>query len=522
MTVTTVFGPWTLSSDSGGWDGYTFRQSIEAVALSDVSGDRIRVTLRGGSSEGLNIVKAYIQKRGVDRHDFLTTPVQLTFNGGSAGVLIPAATDQISDWVELSTDGTDDIVISVYVSGSGNDEFARGTGASDDNAWGGYVLGDDAATVDVSGYDEGGTLHNAIVSIEVERDEGTANTTLLENLTLTNPGAETGDATGWTSRIGNGPKITYDPGFAYGGDYYFAGATSSTFAWWEQEVSFPASVIDEIEAGQALLRWGGFKNGFSDADASRWVIEFLDAADNLVGYYSTDFTDLTGWTDEHAQARIPETATKARLGVQGLKYSGTELSSYLDNLYAQIRTDNDDRHDQLYFFDGTGISDWTVSEGVVSVRESTERWGWWTPYGDGGVGEMYRDIVFPGGMNTDIAAGNARLSAFCMLGNFSSGSDQVRVWAEWLDNSNAVISQAFESSPTPENITDWWQRFFADVAIPTNAKKLRFHYRTEGGSGSNDDGYMSQLSVFGYGPNVVPEAGIGGGANDRRRAAFLF
>jgi hypothetical protein len=139
----------TISSTSSGWNGYTLRQIIPASAMA--AGSRVRVQLYNAGTAGTQAVisKAYFGKQAAsgDPYDFDATPEQMFF-GGNPGVTILPAMPQYTDGL-VTPITADAYVLAVYFSGTtAVAHFTTGaTGFADY-----YKLGDDATTVNASGY----------------------------------------------------------------------------------------------------------------------------------------------------------------------------------------------------------------------------------------------------------------------------------------------------------------------------------------------------------------------------------
>jgi hypothetical protein len=149
---------------NSGWGGYTLRQRAIASSLGG-AGSKVRATcmaLVGGT-----VAKAYVQVAAAsgDPYDFDSTPVALTFDGGSTSVTIANATPKLSDEVNVTFDGTRALVFSFYFSSMGNIYAMDGGQTGRTNSVEGYHFGDDAATVDAaSGY----TFTNAAFIAKLE------------------------------------------------------------------------------------------------------------------------------------------------------------------------------------------------------------------------------------------------------------------------------------------------------------------------------------------------------------------
>ena len=128
--------------------------------------------LESSTAQAWTISKAYIQTAAAagDVYDFSATPLPLLFSG-STGFAIASSTEIVSDPLVFSIPKDQNIVISYYTSGDATHDGIRGKVAVP-NWVVYYKSGDDAATVDTSGYDLSSVHGYGIKKIEVLADSG--------------------------------------------------------------------------------------------------------------------------------------------------------------------------------------------------------------------------------------------------------------------------------------------------------------------------------------------------------------
>ena len=166
-----IVGPFTATSAGGDWSLYTLRQvlPISVLTVPGFAPTQIRVTVMGGVfSDPWTFDKFYIghQAGSGDNYDYATTPVQLLWSGNPGGTVL-AGGYLTSDWASFSWNRTSGLVYTNYTANLPSaDEMGRYalTGASTY-----YKSGDDAATVDATGYLlDGNNRINSVASIEVQ------------------------------------------------------------------------------------------------------------------------------------------------------------------------------------------------------------------------------------------------------------------------------------------------------------------------------------------------------------------
>lgn len=153
----------TPTSSSAGWSGYTVRHRVTTAQIV-ATGTKVRVTLRAGSSV-MNVGKCYIGLAAAsgDPYDYASTPTQIFF-GGNPGVSVAANTNVLSDEATFTIDDTTDLILTVYFSGAA--AFANRSGQSGWSQY--YKSGDDAVTVNASGYSGGSTEAGVFTLVEVQ------------------------------------------------------------------------------------------------------------------------------------------------------------------------------------------------------------------------------------------------------------------------------------------------------------------------------------------------------------------
>jgi len=103
---------WTfdLNGGSGGWFSRTVRQIILASAIS-TSGVKIRITVECVSGvEGCHIDNVAIVERDGSTSNGTTTPTEILF-GGTSGIDVGGASEEVSDWLTYSLDETKDYLM---------------------------------------------------------------------------------------------------------------------------------------------------------------------------------------------------------------------------------------------------------------------------------------------------------------------------------------------------------------------------------------------------------------------------
>jgi len=154
---------WTKEAGSGAsWGGFTFRVVVPTSAL--VAGSKIRLTCQSSDTSGCTISAMYVGAAAAsgDDYDFATTPTPVLFSG-SASAAIGAASSLVSDPTTFTVDASKPLIISTYMSVAG-----RTANITTLAGWvTRYKSGNDAATVNATGYSTSAYAANFVTKIEV-------------------------------------------------------------------------------------------------------------------------------------------------------------------------------------------------------------------------------------------------------------------------------------------------------------------------------------------------------------------
>lgn len=157
---------WASAINSTPWGNYTHRVRVESWALSKSSKTKVRLTYGaapGGAGASTTSVYVGVAANSGNEYDFAGTPVEVTF-GGLSGFNLAAGDTITSDEIVLSIGETDDLLISGYTGSGQPGDFAGFDGRAGWQAW--YKTGNDAATVDASGYSVNAVEAVGVVKIE--------------------------------------------------------------------------------------------------------------------------------------------------------------------------------------------------------------------------------------------------------------------------------------------------------------------------------------------------------------------
>jgi hypothetical protein len=160
-------------------------------------------------------------------------------------------------------------------------------------------------------------------------------------LTITNPGAETGNTSGWTNVTSTfGVRTTGTGGLAsHSGGWYFIATANGATAENYQDIALDSSLYTDIDAGILRLRFEGWHAGSnSDTDNGRLTVKFLDVSSAAIGGERAQPSLHTGaaWVKRTLLVLVPPNTRTIRIGTKGTRVTGTALDSYWDDFAAQL------------------------------------------------------------------------------------------------------------------------------------------------------------------------------------------
>lgn len=160
--------------------------------------------------------------------------------------------------------------------------------------------------------------------------------TRTEGLTITNPGGDTGDTTGWTDTVGVMGLRTANPSPKTGSHFFFGGAHASTEAW--QDISMPASWEADVDAGTVDLIMRYWQSSYTVDDDARVSAEFHDGSSSLLstktGVWDSGMDQV--WAEKLLTLAVPAGTRTIRLLLQFNRDAGSNNDGYLDDISAEL------------------------------------------------------------------------------------------------------------------------------------------------------------------------------------------
>ena len=404
-----------------------------------------------------------------DEEHIATDVYNETMDGG---VLVNGSAN-VTDTYNETMDG------GVLVNSSADETF------NDSETMDGGVLAGGAAEEFVEGE------YNEVMDGGAEVPQGSAE--YPRELTIVNPGAETGDMTGWNHT----DMVVKTSGRS--GSYRFVGGDVANCSAW-QDISVPTDMTSQIDNGEIMFKFSGWRNGFSgDSDRGRITITYLDGTDSTIGtklYHQYEWAS-SGYQEQVLTNVAPSGARKVRIGFEGTRTGGSECSVYYDDftLFAlkkeqELTVTNGDAEtgDTTGWTMVTGTLSSVTSRGGVSPSFGSRFfWG-----GDGATTEHYQEVSLPSELEVDIDSG---IMSAVVSGQF----------AGYTDNDTGTISVTFYDSTsgslgtTEPHYTDgmsiWGQRSVY-VSVPAEARTLRITIKGDRNTGTACDCYFDEIQAY--------------------------
>jgi hypothetical protein len=244
-------------------------------------------------------------------------------------------------------------------------EFARGAVIDDDAEARVYITGLDAprfttyALATATGGSPPYPAETRLLGVPAPSAEPSVTVTVAppdeSNITLTNPGAEAGNTSGWT--IDSGGLVAIEngdiPGLdAQAGSWFFGGGAAAATEG-HQDVNLSSL---GVIAGQGLQLTWWQANGANESLAAM-AIEFLDSLGQTLSEVSAtqiEVGSVNTWVQRTLTTQVPDGAVTARLKQLYTLVGVGDIDSYIDTIaISSIAYTN--------AFDGSSLAGWTVS-----------------------------------------------------------------------------------------------------------------------------------------------------------------
>ena len=322
-------------------------------------------------------------------------------------------------------------------------------------------------------------------------------------LTVVNPGAETGDATGWTgiSSFTAIPAALTSVGGGvppFSGTYSFSAALNAALTWWGQEISIPSEFWDLVDDGVFFGTVEVYNFRFADqTDTGSVNIEFLDSMGQfLSGVYGVQQVNEV-WTLISSSVRVPPLSRIVRVSTRGVRFEGLELSTYYDNFSCFLDFTVTKRHKLLYSSGiPTASGGWVQVSGTLTDTKS-DLFDQGLSWLSSASGEAYQEINISNIDDiADIDEGITSLSFYFRHSSVSGADSTGRGYIEFRDSLDALIGSRIYSDASEVLAPDAGRPVLMEESIPVGTRNIRIGLVGTRVTGSDIDSLFSRFSVF--------------------------
>ena len=296
---------------------------------------------------------------------------------------------------------------------------------------------------------------------------------------LTNPGAETGDLTGWTIDSGNAVVRQTNPNPSEGAFYFHVGSGVTTTSKFSQNFTLPSNTHSLIDAGQmnVIVQWDQAHTSLND-DNGGCQIDFFDSNDVLISSTTLESISHSGnsqFIRREVETSIPANTRSLKLIFQGDYQTGTEIDFFVDDVSLQLWTpiNTEDflplKIDvQNHNFETGDLTGWNQRSGTSVVKSDNPFIGLnHVHIGVGGSASLEQSLNFDPIIFNLIDDGNLQLHVNWRQ-NSLNGEDEGGCFVEFFDGNGVVIS----SSPLRRFKVKEWVRLHHNVNVPRNARSF--------------------------------------------------
>lgn len=326
------------------------------------------------------------------------------------------------------------------------------------------AFGNDFVTVEV-------TAVNADDEDSWQPERRTVYTTLYP-LPIVNPGAETGDSSGWYEIVGGGLTVS---GYAHTGSYSFIAGTS-TLNWYAQDIAIDSGQWAAIDTGEMTLGGEVWLSTWSgDTDYGYYGIAAFDAAGNWLGERFTRAFVGDSYELERAAFHLPVGTRSVRVGVRAYRVSGTDNNNtYADDFAGGLFDLSNGACVPLYsrldmdFLWYNGADDTEAAATVTGYFDDTCR------SVGGAVGvemQTYRDVVLQESQWAEIDADGGTLQVMAEQYRRTTAAAEGYVSVTFLDAAGDEISSVSLTPAAP--IATRGSPVFGRVSVPAGSRVAR-------------------------------------------------
>jgi hypothetical protein len=318
-------------------------------------------------------------------------------------------------------------------------------------------------------------------------------------LILTNPGAESGDASGWTADAGSLAAQTTQGGVnPHSGSYFFTAYQSAAMEV-HQDIALDASLLDDVDANLLRLTFSAWQAGYSaDADTGRLRVTFYDGSSTLLAIADTATYDGgASWVQKTIETFVPPGTRTIRLVMIATRASGTYCDAYFDDLEAHLDLADKYPYPLLIANPGgeSGTSGWTNVTSTLTTRSSNPNPRTGAAYfhstSSGAASECYQDIALPADVLDEVDASLLTFEFAAWQAGYTD-ADTGTMRFQFLDGSDGDLGT---TTGSPYDGTSTWAQNTLSAAVPVGTRKVRLTLLGTRAAGTSLDAYWDDLTA---------------------------
>jgi len=315
-------------------------------------------------------------------------------------------------------------------------------------------------------------------------------------LTVVNPGAETGDTTGWTNAVGSLAVRSASPA-PYAGSYYFDGGDNAeTKAYQDIDLLSDGLSAYVIDAGDFHLLVEWYQASYEVSDQAQVYVEYYTSGMSLISSASIGLGAVSPaltWGYRYMRSQVPATARYVRMYLHIYRVTGTHNNGSIDSVSAKaIRN--------MYHLGVTNrdadtgdTTGWTNELGGVAAKSSANYTaGYCFSGGNYAETKSYQDLNLVSlGASTDLIDDEKYdITVEWHQSGYSGDNDSAEVIIYFLNSSSEIIGYYYPG--LIEYDSGWHYRTYK-IPVPGQARYVRLKMHMFRTGGTENSGYVDEI-----------------------------
>ena len=327
---------------------------------------------------------------------------------------------------------------------------------------------------------------------------------------LVNPGAETGDTTGWTDETGGLAVRSTNPA-PHGGSYYFYGGVSAeTIAVQRVDLTeYTTTAILNSGLFEVLLSW--MQASYNENDQVSVGVRFLDESQTLISSSMSTLQSAAAlvWEEENHSADIPTGTRYIDVVLRMYRNDGTNCDGYVDDLTVAVGAKDlsvpsfETEFELINPGAEEDMTGWTIDQGdplaLASIPYSGSKC-WWGSDSGQSPGVCHQAVDLTEYFSEELLDSGGVTLTVKWWQSAANNDDKAGMGFDFRNSAGTQISQSLS---TIIWVKPYAQRTHA-VAVPSGTRVVRVVMRFELMSGTYLDATIDDITLFAEVTNIVP------------------